>query len=148
MEQLPDRLEALRQVVHLALPSDENRRGNWNFWVGAWERSIHNSAVRKLTRARYAEWLGRLERLIRSAQEAGDIDNEIDAQRAARTCVALVDGIAAQTLRSGFPLSPDEQGRIIDDWIVAALKPRRTLHQLAAHPVKGNTRRLAATKQR
>src|SRR5881398_3574639 len=38
-EALPDKIEALRQVVYLALPSDEEKRGNWNFWLGFWERS-------------------------------------------------------------------------------------------------------------
>jgi AcrR family transcriptional regulator len=127
MEKLPDKLEALRQVVHLALPLDEDRRGNWNFWVGFWERSVWNVAVRKLTRARYTEWVGRVERLIKGAQEAGDVIDTVDAHKAARMCVALVDGIAIQTLRSGLPLSADEQCRMIDEWIVATLKPKRTL---------------------
>ena len=94
MEQLPDKLEALRQVLHLSLPLDEDRRGNWNFWVGFWERSVRNVAVRKLTHSRYGEWLNRLERLIKNAQDSGDVPAEIDARRASRMCVALVDGIA------------------------------------------------------
>ena len=36
MEALPDKLELLRQVVYLSLPLDEERRGNWNFWMGFW----------------------------------------------------------------------------------------------------------------
>ena len=128
MEHLPDRLEALRQVVYLALPIDEDRRGNWNFFLGFWERSVRNAAVRRLTQARYVEWIARVERLIKSAQQAGDIDQNTDARHAARMCVALVDGIATQTLRSGLPLSPEEQCRMIDDWIVAFLKPTHPLH--------------------
>jgi AcrR family transcriptional regulator len=127
MEALPDRLESLRQVIYLSLPLDEERRGNWNFWMGFWERSVRNATVRKLTHTRYGEWLGRLEHLIRMAQEAGDLADDIDVKRATKTCVALVDGIAAQTLRSGYPLSADEQRKIMDDWIVAALRPTRPL---------------------
>jgi AcrR family transcriptional regulator len=53
MEALPDRLESLRQVIYLSLPLDEERRGNWNFWMGFWERSVRNATVRKLTHTRY-----------------------------------------------------------------------------------------------
>jgi AcrR family transcriptional regulator len=127
MEQLPDKLEALRQVVHLSLPLDEDKRGNWNFWVGFWERSIHNVAVRKLTQTRYREWLKRVERLIRAAQNTHDIPLDIDAHKQAKMCVALVDGIATQTLRSGYPLTPAEQCQMVDDWIAGCLHPNRPL---------------------
>lgn len=125
MEALPDKLELLRQVIYLSLPLDEERRGNWNFWMGFWERSVRNATVRKLTHTRYTEWIRRVERLIRTAQQAGDLADDIDVKRATRTCVALVDGIATQTMRSGFPLSADEQRKMLDDWIVDALKPTR-----------------------
>jgi len=130
MEQLPDKLEALRQVLHLSLPLDEDKRGNWNFWVGFWERSVHNATVRKLTHARYGEWIKRIERLIKTAQNAHDIPSTIDAHQRARMCVALVDGIATQTLRSGFPLSAAEQCRMIDEWITLSLSPTRPLSPL------------------
>jgi len=123
MAQLPDKVEGLRQVLYLALPLDEDRRGNWNFWLGFWERSVRNAAVRRLTQARYSEWLGRVEHLIVNAQGSGALPAELDARRAARQCVALIDGVAAQTLRSGFPIPPSEQCQMIDDWIVNTLKP-------------------------
>ena len=126
-EQQPDKLQALRQVLFFALPSDEDRRGHWNYWVGFWERSVRNAAVRKRMRMRYEEYFGRLERLIKNAQNSGDIDESIDTGEAARVCVALMDGIGVQTLRSGFPLSPEMQRAIIDKWIVNWLKPKRRL---------------------
>ena len=77
-ENLPDKLEALRQVLYLALCTDEDKRGNWNFFLGFWERSVHNAAVRRVTHARYAEWLKRTGRLMRNAQRAGDIPGDVD----------------------------------------------------------------------
>ena len=126
-EENPDKLQALREVLFFALPSDEGRRGHWNYWVGFWERSVRNAAVRKRTRMRYEEYFGRLERLIKNAQKSGDIDESIDAGEAARVCVVMMDGIGVQTLRSGFPLSPNSQRAIIDKWIVNWLKPTRPL---------------------
>ena len=127
MEALPDKLESLRQVIYLSLPLDEERRGNWNFWMGFWERSVRNAAVRKMTHTRYTEWIKRLEHLIALAQEAGDLPDDLEVKRAARMGVALVDGIATQTMRSGFPLSADDQRRMVDDWILASLRPTRAL---------------------
>ena len=122
-EQLPDKLEALRQVLYLALCTDEDKRGNWNFFLGFWERSVHNVAVRRITHARYREWLKRTERLIRHAQQAGKIDSKVDVRLASRACVALIDGVATQTLRSGNPMSSREQRRLIDAWIANWLLP-------------------------
>ncbi|MBI1330538.1 MAG: TetR family transcriptional regulator [Alphaproteobacteria bacterium] len=126
-ENLPDKLEAMRGVLYLALPADEDRRGNWNFFLGFWERSVHNAHVRKITHARYQEWIKRTGRLIRAAKDAGDIAKDVDVKKAARAIVALIDGIAIQTLRTGTPLSPAEQRALVDQWIMTWLKPKRVL---------------------
>ena len=124
MEALPDKLEALRQVLYLALPSDEEKRGNWNFFLGFWERSIHNAAVRRVTHLRYDEWLDRSERLIKAARHARTISPSVDAKLAARSIVALIDGIAIQTLRTGTGISAKQQRALIDEWINSWLRPR------------------------
>ncbi len=122
-EKLPNKLEALRQVLYLALCTDEDKQGNWNFFLGFWERSVHNAAVRRITHARYTEWLKRTARLIRNAQRAGDLPKDIDVRVASRACVAMIDGIATQVLRSGNPLSASEQRQLIDAWILSWLRP-------------------------
>jgi AcrR family transcriptional regulator len=127
MEQLPDSLVSMREVLYLALPSDEDKRGNWNYWLGFWERSVHNAAVRKVTHARYTEWLKRTARLIRRAKTAGDIAADVDVALASRACVTMIDGIATMTLRSGRPLSPKQQRDLIDAWMVAWLRPTRAI---------------------
>ena len=123
VEELPDPLEALRGVLYLALASDPDKRGNWNFFLGFWERSVHNAAVRKLTHLRYEEWLKRLTRLIRRARDASQIDSEVDLALAARSAMALIDGIAIQVLRSGKPPSTQQQRQLVDVWIKSWLCP-------------------------
>lgn len=127
MEQLPDKLEALRQVLYQALCTDEDKRGNWNFFLGFWERSVHHAAVRRVTHLRYKEWLKRCARLIENAVEAGDLAKDLDIERAARACVAMIDGIAIQVLRTGSPIPASEQRAMIDDWITLWLRPKRAL---------------------
>lgn len=131
-EAMDDALAALREVLHLALPSDEDKRGNWNYFLGFWERSVYNAAVRKVTHLRYEEWLKRTARLIRRAKSAGDIAPDVDVRKASRACVALLDGIAIQVLRSGQSLSPKEQRALLDDWIVVWLRPTRNIFKTAS----------------
>jgi AcrR family transcriptional regulator len=126
-EALDDPLVSLREVLYLALPSDEDKRGNWNYFLGFWERSVYNAAVRRVTHLRYSEWLKRTARLIQRALKAGDLPMDVDVSLASHACVALIDGIATQVLRSGRSLSPKEQRALIDEWIRTWLRPRRAV---------------------
>lgn len=121
----PDPLVSLREVFYLALPNGEAQLGNWTYWLGFWERSAHNPALRKITHFRYARWLKRAERLIRRARLGGALASDMDIARAARSAVALLDGIAAQVLCSGNPPSQKQQRALIDDWIRFRLPPAK-----------------------
>ncbi len=125
-EDLPDKLEAIRQVLYLALPSSDDQRGNWNFFLGFWERSVHNAEVRRVTHLRYSEWIKRTTRIIRNAKEAGAISKDVDVAIAARACVALIDGIAIQVMRTGSALSARQQREMVDAWIELWLRPVAT----------------------
>jgi len=138
-EALDDPLISLREVLYLALPSDEDKRGNWNYFLGFWERSVYNAAVRKVTHLRYREWLKRTAGLIRRARSAGDLPDDIDVTGAARASVALIDGIAIQVLRSGQPLSPREQRALVDSWIATWLRPTRAIGRMPSGAAHGRS---------
>lgn len=125
VEALDDPMAALRGVLHLALPTDADKRGNWNFFLGFWERSVHNDAVRKVTHLRYEEWLKRVSRLIQRAKQAGLLAEDLDVPSASRAAVALIDGLAIQVLRSGRSPSAQLQRQIVDTFIETWLRPRR-----------------------
>jgi AcrR family transcriptional regulator len=122
VEELSDPLEALRGVLYLALASDADKRGNWNFFLGFWERSVHNAAVRRVTHLRYEEWLKRLSGLIRRAKSEGQVAADVDVTLAARSAMALIDGIAIQVMRSGKPPSTQLQRELIDVWMQTWLR--------------------------
>jgi AcrR family transcriptional regulator len=147
-EALDDPLVSLREVLYLALPSDEDKRGNWNYFLGFWERSVYNTAVRHVTHLRYSEWLKRTARLIKRSQDAGDIPRSVDVELASRACVALIDGIATQVLRSGRSLSPKEQRALVDEWVRVWLQPRRAIPQVVARPKKSNGARTKRASSR
>jgi AcrR family transcriptional regulator len=112
-----DALSALEGVVDEALPITPAVRGYWRIWFGFWERAAYNPAVAKVMRARYDEWRGRLEVLIRRAQSEGAAPPEVDAELAAQELVALVDGIAIQVLLGTGRIAVARQHEIIGSWI-------------------------------
>lgn len=119
----PDPLMALRGVLFLTLPNGDAQLENWTYWLGFWERSAQNRTLREATHTRYVAWIKRVGRLIRRAKQAGRIAPDVDVAGAARAGVALIDGLAAQVLRSGRPPTVKEQRAIVNDWIRFWLRP-------------------------
>jgi len=115
-------IKALREVMYLALPLDADSRGNWNVWLGFWERSTQNAAVRTMMQARYTEWNNRLVRIIEAGQEVGELPKDVDAQRAAQGAVALVDGIGVQVTLAGRKVTARHQQRLVNDWISSTFR--------------------------
>lgn len=116
-------LAALRQVVSEVMPLDERRARAWRLWFSFWERSVVSEEIRKLIHNAYAELHRRYRRLIRNAQEAGDISSEVDVARAAGGLISLMDGVGVQVTLSGQKVSAKRQMQYVEDWIGGVLKP-------------------------
>ncbi len=112
-------LNALRKLVAQALPITPTLRGYWRIWVGFWERSSYNPTVARVMRIRYDEWRGRIEMLIRRAQNEGEAPRNFDATLAAQELIALVDGIGVQVLLGSGQIANARQREIVDSWIEA-----------------------------
>ncbi|BCW90900.1 HTH-type transcriptional regulator BetI [Alphaproteobacteria bacterium SO-S41] len=110
-------LEGVRRVIYDALPRTPEARALWSVWLVFWDRAKVDPVIGKLARERYAEWHGRLARLLGRAQEAGDLSPKADPELLAQTATILVDGIAVQALRTSARLSPARQKALIDAWI-------------------------------
>lgn len=118
-------LEGLRRVIYDALPTTAESRDRWAVWLVFWDRAKTDPVIGGIAQARYSEWHGRLERLIRRAQDEGFIDPKADAGLLAQTAIIMVDGIAIQTLRTHVRLSARRQRVIIDSWIDSLPRPPR-----------------------
>jgi AcrR family transcriptional regulator len=116
-------LAALKQVLIELLPLDQRRANGWKIWFSFWERSIVSAEIRTLIHNAYAESHRRYRRLLKNAQEAGDISQDIDVARAAGSLISFLDGIGVQVLISGQKVSPKRQIQYVDDWIDGVLKP-------------------------
>ena len=142
VEALPDSLISMREVLYLALPSDADM-----------QRAEALSPLATLplwswVAGRYTEWLKRTARMIRRAQTAGDIADDVNVALASRSCVALIDGIATMTLRSGKPLTPKQQRELIDAWMIAWLRPTRAIGMGERRGPPGRKRRAQRHKPR
>lgn len=118
-------IEGLRRVIYDALPTTAEARDIWSVWQVFWDRAQTDPVIGAIAQDRYAEWHGRLERLIRRAQQEGHIDPEADASMLAQIATVMVDGVAIQTLRTNARLSAKRQRAIIDSWIAALPRPAK-----------------------
>jgi len=117
LEKIKPALEALRRVSALALPLTPELRGYWRIWVGFWERSSYDPQVAETMRDRYEEWRSRLARLIKLAQDEGDVAPDVNVQQAAQSLVALIDGIGVQVLLGVGRIPPARQREMFDQWL-------------------------------
>ena len=118
-------LDALRHVLFESLPLTPEMRGNWNVWLGFWDRSAHSAAIRKLTKERYDEWIGRIVGLIDGAKAAGELSERIKSETAAQAIVALIDGIGVRVLLTGISISPARQKEMVDECLNLLSTPRK-----------------------
>jgi TetR/AcrR family transcriptional repressor of bet genes len=117
-------LDALRRVVMAGLPTDENTAGHWKIWFGFWEMSEQSPEVKKMLNERYAEAQRRYSNLIKGAQEAGDIPDDLNVPVLAASLTAMSDGIGVQAIRSGIHMSAAKQRETINLWIDGMLRPK------------------------
>jgi AcrR family transcriptional regulator len=120
-------LEALRQVLYSGLPTNDEMIGYWKIWFGFWELSKLSERIKTILRGRYDEAALRYGRLIRGAQETGEISPAISAEDAAISVNCQMDGIGVHVVMSGRPMSAEKQRQHIDLWIDSVLVRGATL---------------------
>jgi AcrR family transcriptional regulator len=113
----PSGLEAIRKVVALAMPLTGETRGYWRIWLAYWERSSYDDEVARVMRLRYDEWRGRLEGLVRRAQQEGEVAPRVPPREAAEALIALVDGIGVQVVLGVSRISAGRQRAMFESWL-------------------------------
>jgi TetR/AcrR family transcriptional regulator, transcriptional repressor of bet genes len=95
-----DGLDALRGVIHEALPLESVSQREWNVWIAFWGLAAAKPSLRREQRTRYAEWRQLIRTLIERSVEAGDLP-PLDARAETDHLVALVDGLGLQSIAGG-----------------------------------------------
>src|SRR5690242_12489796 len=70
-------------------------------------RAQRHAAIADIAGKSDDEWRGKLERLLRAGQEAGDFDAKLDVMRAAALNVAAVKGVSLPTMADFHPAEVD-----------------------------------------
>lgn len=122
-EQTYKGVEALRHVLWVVVPIDKKSQDIFKVWLGFWELSAQSKPVRQLLNRLYKESNKRFARLIREAQELGEVSKSIDADMTAWAATLLVDGIGAHIVGGGQKISEAEKKKLIDHWIERMLSP-------------------------
>ena len=118
-------VEALRRVLWEALPLDKKSEDIFKVWLGFWEMSAQSAPVRLLLNRLYRESNARFARIIRHAQELGEVPKTIDVEMTAWEATILVDGIGAHIVGGGQKFSVAEKKRLVDHWIERMMAPQK-----------------------
>lgn len=92
-----DPLECLRRLTESVLPLDSRRLAMNRIFVVFYAEAAANPDAREEVVDYLANWRRVLERVIRSAQESGQIPVDLDSEQLAVELVALADGLAIHT---------------------------------------------------
>ena len=105
----------MEAVVESALPLDEERATNWRVFLAFWGSAIGDEALTTAQRERHQAFNRTVVRAVRAEQTAGCIRADVDAAVAGRRLVALLNGIAVQSMFEPTRWPPDEQVRCVTD---------------------------------
>ena len=114
---------ALRELLYTVLPTSAAMKAQWRFWIAFWERAAHSPQVQRVMRERYFEYTNRVATVIRRSQEQGETPREIDAERAAREIIALIDGIGVQVMIGSRKFTSAVQREYVDGLLDLRLGP-------------------------
>jgi AcrR family transcriptional regulator len=115
--------EALRDLLHTILPTTTAMKAQWRCWLAFWERGVHSPQVQRVMRERYFEYMSRVSKVIRRAQEQGEAPADLDVEHVAREIIALVDGLSVQVLLGAGKFTSVTQRQFVDSLIEARLGP-------------------------
>jgi AcrR family transcriptional regulator len=116
---------ALRDLLYTVLPTSPAMKAQWRFWVAFWERAAHSPQVQRVMRERYFEYTNRVATVIRRSQEQGETPRGVDAERAAREVIALIDGIGVQVMIGSRKFTNAVQRQYVEDLLEMRLGPIR-----------------------
>jgi AcrR family transcriptional regulator len=108
---------ALERLFLEALPTDAESAERWRVWLSMWHRSESSEVMRREERARYREWLGRIEAVLAQSVAAGELSANVDLEQEARAIVAMIDGTGVQYLMAGAKASRAQMVALVETYV-------------------------------
>ncbi|MFC4222742.1 TetR/AcrR family transcriptional regulator [Lysinibacter cavernae] len=99
-------LRSIHNLLSFAVAGEESFEDAWGFWVQVYAAAHKNEDVRVTVAASLATWRTIFVDSLREADESGLVPAEVDYEYLASLLVAVVDGLAVQTLNGLYGTSP------------------------------------------
>ncbi|MEI7032257.1 TetR/AcrR family transcriptional regulator [Streptomyces pratensis] len=109
--------DELRRLIELQTPRTEQQRRQWCVWLDLWAEAARSTTVGRLHVEYYRQWRGTVADVIRRGVEQG-VFRPVDADAAALTLTALIDGLASQVLATE-PGRPGTGAQAMHDALLA-----------------------------
>ena len=107
-------LELARAWLVEGLPLDSDRKAEVRVWFALLGLALTRPALARAQRLTYRAWRGRLEELLRDAQDAGEIRAGVDCAGTAAALVAMVDGLAIRATFEPRAVSAERAVELVD----------------------------------
>jgi len=114
--------EALRCVVHAALPLDDARRIEWRVWLSFWGKASSDRRLLAEQARIYTRWRAAVESLIARVLGKRRVDAPI--RDAAAALIAFIDGLGLQAALEPERLPARRQRALADAYLARALDVR------------------------
>nr|BAA82140.1 DNA-binding protein [Streptomyces griseus] [Streptomyces griseus subsp. griseus NBRC 13350] len=109
--------DELRLLIELQTPRTEQQRRQWCVWLDLWAEAARSTTVGQLHVEYYRQWRGTVADVIRRGVGQG-VFRPVDADGAALTLTALIDGLASQVLATA-PGHPGTGAQTMHDALIA-----------------------------
>lgn len=110
-------LEAVRRVLAEVVPLNAEARAHCQLRFCFWSSATTDPDVAAEQTAVYTGWRDLLVRLLRQAEEDGELAPGLDLQREASGIIAFVDGLAVQATFEPAQLPPRRQLELVDRYL-------------------------------
>jgi len=111
--------EALRFVVHQALPLDDARRLEWKVWLSFWGKASSDRRLAAEQARRYERWRSAVEQMVARALGERRVDARVREEAAA--LIAFIDGLGLQASLEPERLPARRQRALADTYLRRAL---------------------------
>ena len=109
-------LERLYGFVEAYLPDDKASVHTWRIWAEFWAESLHDPSLQTMNEQAYGNWRALVNDLFLQAQERGEIAPG-NTEFMADALVAMMDGLALQTIANSHDITPERMRRTCRDFI-------------------------------
>jgi AcrR family transcriptional regulator len=103
--------ERLISLIDRSFPGPDDTTGDWKLWMELWSRALRDAEAAKKRAALDRRWRNTIAEVVQEGQNAGEFDDEVDAEEFAVRLASLIDGLSIQAVLNDPEGSPPKLRR-------------------------------------